>query len=241
MLKLMVRDAEQLATMDAEYRDALTHQMLAHCEGELVGVKDYLDVMVIAPTAEEKKYCLEGARDEMHHYIVSAKVLDEIGIDTRYMLEEGPDDRRFYPQEVLNLKTTLTWPERGLTSFLAERAALDIIEEMAESSYEPWAAVMPGIIAEESTHVAHGRRITAQFCGTAEGLREMQSALERIWPQTLDMFGASDSRRSAVALRCGLRQRTNEEARRHFSKRARVMLQEFGLIPPADDLNRKFH
>lgn len=240
MLKLMIKDPEQLAAMDEEYREALTHQMLAHCEGELVGVKDYLDVMVIAPTAEEKKYCLEGARDEMQHYIVSAKVLADIGIDTRYMLDEGPDDRRFYPQEVLNLKTTLTWPERGLTSFLAERAALDIIEEMAESSYEPWAAIMPAIITEESTHVEHGRRITSQFCNTEEGLREMQEALQRIWPQSLDMFGASKSRRSALAVRCGIRLRTNEEARQHFSTRARTMLAELGLTPPADHLNRKF-
>lgn len=223
--------------MPQEYRQALIHQMLAHTEGELMGVAEYLRVALFAPNAHEKMYCYEGARDEMSHYILSAEVLDELGIDTRYMLEKDAE-RTAYPMDWLAGK--VNWPERAITSFMAERGALDIIEEMAQSSYLPWAAIMDQIIEDESRHVEHGRRITEEVCHTAEGCREVQAALERMWPEVLDMFGRSDSERSRVAVRWGLRQRSNEEARAHFAVRARKMLEPLGLRPPSDGLNRKF-
>ena len=235
-----IESPEQLATMPEEYREALVHQMLAHAEGELVGVADYLDIMPVAPTAQEKKYCIEGARDEMEHYIVSAEVLAEIGVDTSYMLDEGPDERRYYPHEVLNLKRRVSWVERGLTSYLAERAALDIIEEMAESSYRPWAAIMPKIISEEIGHFEHGRRITAGHCADPETRQMVQRVLDKMWPQVLDMFGETNSKRTEIAVRWGLRQRSNEDARQHFSRRMRAMLSEMDLTAPEDHLGRKF-
>ena len=84
--------------------------------------------------------------------------------------------RAAYPQDWLAGKTT--WAERGITSYLAEWGALEIIKEMAASSYRPWAAIMPAIIADETRHTEHGRRITEQALATAEGRSDVQRALE---------------------------------------------------------------
>jgi len=234
---IMVEGPDALARMPEEYRHVLLHQMLAHTEGELMGVAEYLRIAQVAPTAHEKMHCYEGARDEMSHYIVSAEVLAAVGVDTTYMLDKGAE-RSAYPQDWLAGKTT--WAERGITSYLAEWGALEIIEEMAESSYRPWAAIMPGIVADETRHTAHGRRITEEALQTAEGRAAVESALERMWPEVLDMFGRSDSERAARAVRWGIRQRDNEGARRRFATRARAALAELDLSPPADHLNRKF-
>lgn len=235
--KIVVEGPDALAAMPDEYRQVLLHQMLAHTEGELMGVAEYLRISSIAPNAHEKMYCYEGARDEMSHYIVSAEVLAGVGVDTSYMLERGAE-RAAYPQDWLSGKTT--WAERGITSYLAEWGALEIVEEMAQSSYRPWAAIMPGIIADETRHTEHGRRITEDAVRSPQGRDAVQRALERMWPEVLDMFGRSDSERSAQAVKWGIRIRGNEAARQRFAVRARAALEELGLRPPDDRLNRKF-
>ena len=63
--EIAVDGPEELAGMPEEYRHVLLHQMLAHTEGELIGVAEYLRISEIAPNAREKLYCYEGARDEM--------------------------------------------------------------------------------------------------------------------------------------------------------------------------------
>lgn len=235
--KIVVEGPDELARMPEEYREALQHQMLAHTEGELMGVAEYLRIAGVAPNAREKMYCYEGARDEMSHYILSADVVAGTGVDTSYMLAHGAE-RAAYPQDWLAGKTT--WAERGITSYLAEWGALVIVSEMAESSYRPWAAIMPAIVADETRHTAHGRRITEEALATADGRVAVQRALDRMWPEVLDMFGRSGSERAARAVRWGIRQRDNEGARRHFAGAARAALRALDLDPPADHLNRKF-
>jgi ring-1,2-phenylacetyl-CoA epoxidase subunit PaaA len=235
--RIVVEGPDELARMPEEFRDVLRHQMLAHTEGELMGVAEYLRISHVAPSAHEKMYCYEGARDEMSHYIAGAEVLAAVGIDTAYMLAHGAG-RSAYPQDWLAGKTT--WAERGITSYLAEWGALEIIEEMAESSYRPWAAIMPRIIEDETRHTEHGRRITEEAVRTPEGRDAVQRALERMWPEVLDMFGRSDSERSARAVKWGIRTRGNEATRRSFATKARVALRELDLVPPDDHLNRKF-
>jgi len=234
---IVVEGPDELARMPEEYREVLLHQMLAHTEGELMGVAEYLRIAHVAPSAREKMHCYEGARDEMSHYVVSAEVLSEVGVDTAYMLAHDAA-RSAYPQDWLAGKTT--WAERGITSYLAEWGALEIIEEMAESSYRPWAAIMPAIVEDETRHTAHGRRITEKALETPEGRVAVQQALERMWPEVLDMFGRSDSERAARAVRWGIRLRDNEGARRRFATKARAALAALDLRPPADHLNRKF-
>lgn len=234
---IVVEGPDELARMPEEYRQVLLHQMLAHTEGELMGVAEYLRIAHVAPSAREKMHCYEGARDEMSHYVVSAEVLAAVGVDTAYMLAHDAT-RSAYPQDWLAGKTT--WAERGITSYLAEWGALEIIAEMAESSYRPWAAIMPGIVADETRHTEHGRRITEEALATAHGRDAVQRALERMWPEVLDMFGRSDSERAARAVHWGLRLRDNESVRRHFAAKARAALRELDLDPPADQLNRKF-
>lgn len=235
--KIVVEGPDELARMPEEYRETLLHQMLAHTEGELMGVAEYLRIADVAPNAREKMYCYEGARDEMSHYILGADVLGGVGIDPSYMLARGAE-RAAYPQDWLAGKTT--WAERGITSYLAEWGALVIVAEMAESSYRPWAAIMPEVVADETRHTAHGRRITEEALATPDGRAAVQRALDRMWPEVLDMFGRSDSERAARAVRWGLRVRDNEATRRHFATAARAELRTLGLEPPPDHLNRKF-
>lgn len=238
MTAVRVNSPEDLKSMPAEYRDILVHQVLAHTSGELSGGDHYILLAKHAPDAFELKVCYEAAAQEINHYMIGARILAEMGIDTSHMLRQNLAQREHYPSDFIHEHAN--WAERGLTSMLAEAAALEHIVEMQESSYRPLAVSLDIVVAEESQHIAHGYRIVKAFCETDEGRAQVQEVLDRKWGQVLDLFGSSTSKRSELFLKWGLRQRSNEQARRDFIVKKARKLTELGLAVPADHVNRAF-
>jgi ring-1,2-phenylacetyl-CoA epoxidase subunit PaaA len=238
MTIIQVESAEQLKEMPKEYSEILKHMLLAHTEGELSGADAYREGLAFAPNARELKVLYESAADEIEHYMVGARLLADMGIDASYMLKTKVEDRYHYPSQFMADYTN--WAERGLTSMLAESAALEHLVEFRESSYRPFAAIVDQVIAEESVHISHGRRIVREMCETEEGRQACQNVLDRKWGQVLDLFGSSTSKRSELFQKWGLRQRPNETARQDWTLRTRPKLADMGLNAPADHLNRQF-
>jgi ring-1,2-phenylacetyl-CoA epoxidase subunit PaaA len=225
--------------MPKEYQELVIHQMMAHTEGELSGADDYIQLFY--PMTEdpfEKKICCERGAEEVDHYIKGAKVLSDIGQDTSFMIDTPLEERNLYATEAV--KRIDNWAERGFFSFLGEAAVLEILKEMAESSYQPIADMCPSVIKEEQVHVAHGFRIVRSLCQSESGKREAQQALRRWWAVALDVFGKSNSHRSRLYVTWRLRRYTNEEARQRFVAMAKPKLLQLGLDVPDDLENRKF-
>lgn len=232
-------DRDSLRHMPKEYQDVVTHLMLVHTEGELTGADDYVQLFYpMAPNAYERMICCERAAEEIDHYMLSAAVLAEIGLDTSYMLTQKIHERRYYTTELV--RDIRTWMERGIYSFLGEQVVFDHLTEFAECSYKPFADIFPKILRDERVHVAHGFRIVRDACRTDEGHAEAQAALNRLWPAVLDLFGRANSERSKLYLKWGIRKTGNDELRRAFSANMRPRLEALGLRVPPDDENRKF-
>jgi ring-1,2-phenylacetyl-CoA epoxidase subunit PaaA len=231
-----------LETIDdypAEYKELVIKQLMAHAEGELSGADDYVKLFYpLTNDFEEKRVCCELAIEELDHYELAAVLLKDLGKDTSFMLAQTLEERSIYATE--GVKECASWGERALISYLLEAAVVEILKEMAESSYKPLADMCPRVIKEENLHIAHGFRITRDMCKTVEGKEEIQTALERMWPVTLDSFGTSDSKRSPLYIKWGLRKLTNGEARNNFIDITRPKLEKLGLKVPDDTKNRKF-
>lgn len=237
--KELVENPDQFFRMPKEYQDLVIRQMMVHTEGELSGADDYIEIFYnMAPNAYEKQICCERGAEEVHHYIRGQEVLKDIGVDSTYMLETNLQDRDLYGTEAV--KDIRSWPERALFSYLGEAAVLDQLIEMAESSYKPIADMAIPVIKEEKVHVAHGFRITREYCATKEGKKLIQEALERWWPVSLDVFGRSDSKRSKLYVKWGLRKYSNEEARQRFITHMVPRLKELDLIVPDHKTGRKY-
>ena len=235
-----VKTAEDFLRMPQEYQELATRLMLVHTEGEMTGADDYVQIFYpLAPDAYEKMICCERAAEEVQHYMLGAKVLAEIGIDTADMVHQKILDRNYYPNELV--RGVETWMERGIFSYLGESVVLDHLQEFAESSYLPFAQIfLDQIIKDEHVHVAHGYCIVRDACRTEEGRVEAQKALDRFWPAVLDLFGRSDSPRSRAYVKWGLRKTLNHELREAFIARMKPKLEALGLQTPDDMLNRKF-
>lgn len=224
-----VKTPADFKNMPTEYQELAKHLMLVHTEGELTGADDYTQVFYnMAPNAYERKICCERAAEEVEHYELSAKVLEDIGIDTCYMLAQNYKDRPFYANELV--RGVRNWMERGIFSFLGESVVLEHLLELKDCSYLPFAEIFERqIIKDEHVHVAHGFRIIRDACQTEEGRQQAQAALDRLWPHILGLFGSEQSQRSRDYVKWSLRKTLNGELRASFRQKIIPKLSSLGL------------
>jgi ring-1,2-phenylacetyl-CoA epoxidase subunit PaaA len=229
---VVVQTPEEFSRMPAEYQEMLKRQMLIHAEGELSGADDYIEKFYpLAPNAEERQICCERAAEEINHYKIASGVLAGIGIDTDYMSRQSLTERRALFLSDDFHKTT-TWAERGVVSWLIEDAVMELLKEMAVSSYRPWADSFRTVIQDERVHIAHGTRVVQGLVRDPEGKQQVQAAVDRLWPHTLAVFGNPLAKKAEIAVRWGLRTRTNDQARKDWIARGGAKIQKMGLTVP---------
>jgi len=235
----MIEGPEQLAEMPEDYKDLLLRQMKVHAEGELSGADDYaLLLYPIAPNSYEKKICLDRSVEELDHYQKAADILADMDVDVSHMLDQNLEERNLYATEAV--QHIDTWPERGLFAFLGEGAVVTILEEWLDHSYVPVREMAPSVLAEERMHQAHGFRILREYSYDEEGKKEVQKALNKWWAISLDLFGPTNSKKSPILVKYGLRKKTNEEARQAYIKRMAPKLEDLGFTVPDNTAGRKF-
>ena len=219
--------------MPDEYQEMLKRQMMIHAEGELSGADDYISVFYpLAPTAEERQVCCERAAEEFNHFKIASAVLADLGVDVAYMGRQSlkQRDKLFLTEDFHN---STTWAERGVVSWLIEDAVMELLKEMAQSSYRPWADSFRTVIQDEKVHIAHGARIVRGLVAEEAGKKEVQAAVDRLWPHSLDVFGNPHSKKAEVSIRWGLRTRTNAQVREDWAKRGGAKIAKMGLTVPA--------
>jgi ring-1,2-phenylacetyl-CoA epoxidase subunit PaaA len=232
--EFVVRTPEEFHRAPGDYQKLLISQVMINSEGELSGGDDYTMMFLpMAPNAEERQVCAERAAEEYDHYKLGKKVLADIGVDTTYMETQSLDERNLFGDQ--GLHTCTTWAERGVFSYIGEEAALLMISEFAGSSYKPWADAVRTIILDEKIHIAHGARVCRNLAVTEEGREQLQVALDRLWPTFIGVFGNPNSKRADLAVRYGLRQTTNAEARDQWIKIVSRRITNLGLRVPATE------
>jgi ring-1,2-phenylacetyl-CoA epoxidase subunit PaaA len=229
----VVRTPAEFLDMPDEYQDMAKRQMLIHTEGELSGADDYIRVFYpLAPNAEERQVCCERAAEEFNHFKVASAVLADLGVDTTYMGTQSLEERRklFLSADFHN---STTWAERGVVSWLIEDAVMELLKEMSVSSYRPWADSFRTVIQDERVHIAHGARIVRGLVKDPDGKKQVQAAVDRLWPHSLAVFGNPEAKKAEIAVRWGLRTRTNAEARHDWEVRGGAKVRKLGLTVPS--------
>ncbi|WP_406504501.1 Phenylacetic acid catabolic protein [Streptomyces sp. NBC_00212] len=227
---------ESVAELPEEYREVLTHQMLANGEGELSAGDTYVDSFYpLAPNADERYMCLKFGMEEVDHFRRFAKLLTPLGIDTSHMVNQAVADRRYFPAESMTTQFTV-WEERAAFSFLCELEGHFQIKEMTTSTYAPLRVEADAILKEEARHFGYGKRLMQEAYDAGGQSRDRaQRALDRFYPMALDMFGRPDSRRGRLAVRWGLRKHDNGELRELYKTAIAQHIEKIGFSVPKVD------
>lgn len=230
---------ETIGDLPEEYRDTVVHQMLANGEGELSAGDTYVGSFYpLAPNADERYLCLQFGAEEIDHYRRFSKVLAMLGVDTADMLDKSVAERAFFPAESMTADVE-SWEERAAFSFLCELEGHYQINEMVHSSFMPLAAEAKEILKEEARHFAHGKLLMRRAKEDPDTRDRAQQALDRFFPMAMDMFGRSDSARSATAVRWGLRHHTNGELRDLYRDDVTKQITRVGYRVPDNDASKR--
>lgn len=240
------RKIEAHDEMSDEYREALINLMEQQADSELSGAYGYVPWIEKAPTIHEKLLVAQIVKDEINHAYRMNKLLAELGIDVDNRIESmelamrlddanvniGTErkakDKRvnifYYPIE--------TWTDFIMFNFCMDRGAGHQLDDAMQCSYAPWARTVSGIHKEEMMHVNHGDTWVQRLAANPDTKDEVQEALNKWYPRTMNIFGRPNSTKNKLYCKLGLKMRDNEDVRRAFKADIERALEGTGLTLP---------
>jgi ring-1,2-phenylacetyl-CoA epoxidase subunit PaaA len=232
--------------MPDEYRQALLNLMTQQADSELSGAYGYIPWIEQAPNIHEKLLVAQIVKDEVRHAYAMYKLLGELGVDVdsriseqdfATRLEEGnlnigterkSQDKRvnifYYPIE--------TWTDFIMFNFCMDRGAGHQLEDAMDSSYAPWCRTIKTIFQEEVMHMNHGDTWVYKLAADPQTKDAVQTALNKWYPRTMNIFGNPKSRKNELYRKLGLKKRTNEEVRQAFKADIEKKIEGTGLVLP---------
>ncbi len=223
-----VSTAAEFEKMPDEYRELLTRVLRIQADCEIGGPHLYVSNWVLtAPTADDQWRMSRIAAEEIDHFRKMNKLLSIIG--------SSADDRLWVDKEerfVDAFKREMpSWGDIAVFGMLIDRVGEYQLDEFVDCSFEPMNKVLPPILAEEKGHVSFGIYKCRDLIDQGRK-HEVQAAVDRWYPEAVDMFGSPKSKRDRKYIRWGLKRRTNEQARREYMAEAQAVIRELGLEVP---------
>jgi ring-1,2-phenylacetyl-CoA epoxidase subunit PaaA len=117
-----------------------------------------------------------------------------------------------------------TWQEFVAIKLLADLAEILQVEDLLHCTFHPLRNLARATMPEERFHAQFGEDFTAELIKTPEGKATLQAAIDEYFPYLPSFFGGSKSR--------NIKQRTNDEMRQDFMKRATEVTTKYGLTLP---------
>ena len=231
-------EATDFQKMDAEYKELLRRLLTIQSDCEIGGPHLYVEKMLpSAPTKMDQLIVARTAAEEIDHFRKMARVAGDIGIDVSFVLSM-PNQKR-YVDAFRGLITN--WEDFAVFGFLIDRVGRYQLEEFYGCSYLPLERILPEIVTEELGHIEYGANKTAEMITKGEETKaNVQKALDFWYVTALDMFGHSESKRSARFRYWGLKRRTNAQAREDYIKEVNPLIEQMGLKVPDPLKGRKY-
>lgn len=229
---------------DDAYREALINLLLQEADSELAGAQGYVPCIQMSPSIEEYLAVSMMVKDEFRHARVCYKLLEHLGVDvderiasfdfTRRLSDDDLGAARPAGDKRVNIfyYPIHDWYDFIAFNFCMDRGAGHQLEDVLVSSYRPWARVMEGIFKEEMFHIAHGDNWVKRLAANAETKPQMQAAIEKWFPRTMNIFGRAHAPRNRLYRELGLKVRDNQDVREAFAAEVGARLHEFGLRMP---------
>jgi ring-1,2-phenylacetyl-CoA epoxidase subunit PaaA len=232
--------------MTDEYYEDLVHLMTMQADSELAGAFGYMPWIARAPGVEEKLIVANIVRDEVRHAKAVYGLLRDLGVDVDARVEEHDFDfrvrsegdelgtRRAHTDQRVNIfyYPIDSWADFVAFNFLMDRGAGHQLEDGLTCSYQPWAAELARVFKEELTHIRHGDMWTERLARDPALKAEMQAAIDRWYPRTMNIFGRPKTRRNARYRMFGLKHRDNQEVRQAFHDEVKANCDAWGLTLP---------
>jgi ring-1,2-phenylacetyl-CoA epoxidase subunit PaaA len=225
-----VADAAAAHAVGPEYVAAVGKVILSHVRNELAGAVAFDEpAIALAPGPKEKWLACRIAMEEYGHHLKFSRLAAELGVD-----DAG---RGGGTLSVFDFALS-SWTEFVVLKALVDLAEVVLMEELLATSYLPLRHLVVHLLPEENFHVAFGKAHTREHLagGDATATAAVQQAVDDLVGFTVPFFGHSTSANNDAFRHWGVKHRTNDETRAHWTGRARHFVEgELGLRFPEVD------
>ena len=230
-----ISSRDEFEKMPGEYQDLLTRVLRIQADCEIGGPHLYVSNWVLtAPTADDQWRMSRIAAEEIDHFRKMNRLLHLIGSSAEDRLWVDKEERY-----VDAFKSEMpSWADIAVFGLLIDRVGEYQLDEFTDSSFEPLNKVLPPILAEEKGHVSFGHYKCRDLIDQGRG-SDVQAAIDRWYPEALDMFGNANSKRDHKYIKWGLKRRTNEQARQQYIAEAEPTIRGLGLVVPDTSTRRR--
>jgi len=227
--KLQIKTAEELKSQPEEYRTACEKLVISHAINELYGARAFDEPAVaLAPHPYAKWLTCRVAMEEYGHHVRFFDLGREMGIEADRMIPEKTSKK---PLSIFDYPLK-TWEEFVAIKLLADLAEILQVEDLLHCTFHPLRNLARATMPEERFHAQFGEDFSAELVKTPEGKARLQAAVNEYWPYLPKFFGGSKSRNNEIFRKWKIKQRTNDEMREDFVRRATEVAAKYGLTLP---------
>ena len=222
-----VKTIEEFRQQPAEYQDAVRKIVRSHALNELYGAQVFDEPAIrLAPTPYAKWLTCRVAMEEYHHHVRFKELADQIGVRPEEM-----DTKNKRPLNIFELPLE-SWEQFCVIKMLGDLAEILQVEDLLHCTFHPLRNLARATMPEERFHAQFGEDFSAELVKTPDGKARLQAAVDEYWPYLPKFFGGSKSRNNEIFRKWKIKQRTNDEMREDFVKRATEVAAKYGLTLP---------
>ncbi len=226
---VQVKTCEELKSQPEEYRIACEKLVISHAINEIHGARVFDEpAIALAPTPYAKWLTCRVAMEEYGHHVRFFELGREMGIAPERLLPEKTGKR---PLSIFDFKLE-TWEEFVAIKLHGDLAEILQVEDLLHCTFHPLRNLARMTMPEERFHAQFGLDFGKELVATPAGKARLQAAVDRIFPTLPAFFGRSGSKNNEIFRKWGIKQRTNDEMRADYLKRAAAAAAAIGLSLP---------
>lgn len=222
------------------YRAELMRQMASFVDSELAGAAGFADRINLGPSVAARIAAARIVMEKLDHAERILKLMGEFGANVDRYESVHPWAARIDRNEDLGVKRIGRdmrlnvfhypiegWVDAVVMNVLMGAATIIQLEELSQSSYQPFGDALSEILPRERRHAELGEEGMARIAEAGEASRAAIADSVDYWrPRVAATFGGAASERFELLKKFGLRHRTNDELRDEWTARADARLGE---------------
>ncbi len=240
-----MRKIEAVEQMTPDYRETVLKIIYALASTEFASVEQHQPFINAGPTAEDRFSQAQICADEAFQGMEDCRLLATFGPDGRAMADEMLHKKiGEHLLEAFDIPFE-SWIDLCMFCCTMDLVAWHHLRAFENSSFAPFARSMTSMVHEERFHASFGQNriktmlTNPDYLDLCRGTRdEVQQALFKWYPRSLDTFGRKDSKFAAQAVAFGIRRYDNEQLRQRWIADINPFLESVGLEVPSVDHDR---
>lgn len=240
-----MRKIEAVEQMTPEYRETLLKIIYALASTEFASVEQHAALINKGPTAEDRFSQAQVCADEAHQGMEDYRTLCAFGPEGKAMADDLLTKKMGeHLLEAFNIPFE-NWVDLCAFCCTMDLVAWYHLKAFENSSYAPFARSMTTMVHEERFHASFGaNRIKtlmtdADYRAACKTTRDdVQAAILKWYPRSLDTFGKKESRFATQAVSYGIRRYDNEELRQMWMADINPFLTGLGMEVPSPEWDR---